>query len=30
MGHIMGFDHGPEMDDFCAYLEGVCLPGCGE
>lgn len=25
MGHIMGFDHGPEMDDFCAYLEEACL-----
>ena len=30
MGHIMGFDHSPEMDDFCAYLEGACLPECGE
>ena len=26
MGHIMGFDHSPEMDDFCAYLESTCLP----
>ncbi len=26
MGHIMGFDHSPEMDDFCEYLEGSCLP----
>lgn len=25
MGHIMGFDHSPEMDDFCAYLEDSCL-----
>ena len=30
MGHIMGFDHSPEMDDFCAYLESACLPECGE
>ena len=30
MGHIMGFDHSPEMDDFCAYLEGACLPEGGE
>jgi probable rRNA maturation factor len=30
MGHIMGFDHSPEMDDFCAYLEGACLPESGE
>ena len=28
MGHIMGFDHSPEMDEFCAYLEESCpLPG---
>ena len=28
MGHILGFDHGPEMDEFCAYLEESCpLPG---
>lgn len=27
MGHITGFDHSPEMDDFCAYLEEACLPG---
>lgn len=28
MGHITGFDHGPEMDAFCAYLEESCpLPG---
>lgn len=28
MGHILGFDHGPEMDGFCAYLEESCpLPG---
>lgn len=26
MGHIMGFDHSPEMDDFCVYLEESCLP----
>ena len=25
MGHIMGFDHGPEMEDFCAYLEESSL-----
>ena len=30
MGHIMGFDHSPEMDDFCSYLEGACLPESGE
>ena len=30
MGHIMGFDHSPEMDDFCAYLEEACLPEGGE
>ena len=30
MGHIMGFDHSPEMDEFCAYLEGACLPESGE
>lgn len=28
MGHILGFDHGPEMDEFCTYLEESCpLPG---
>lgn len=28
MGHILGFDHGPEMDEFCAYLEESCpVPG---
>lgn len=28
MGHILGFDHGPDMDAFCAYLEESCpLPG---
>lgn len=28
MGHIMGFDHSPEMDEFCAWLEESCpLPG---
>ena len=28
MGHIMGFDHSAEMDEFCAYLEESCpLPG---
>lgn len=28
MGHILGFDHGPDMDEFCAYLEESCpLPG---
>ncbi len=28
MGHIMGFDHGPAMDEFCAWLEESCpLPG---
>ena len=28
MGHITGFDHSPEMDAFCAYLEESCpLPG---
>ena len=26
MGHIMGFEQSPEMDEFCAYLEGACLP----
>ena len=30
MGHIMGFDHSPELDDLCAYLEGACLPESGE
>lgn len=25
MGHIIGFDHGPEMDEFCQYLEESCL-----
>ena len=30
MGHITGFDHSPEMDDFCAWLEESCpLPGEG-
>lgn len=24
MGHILGFDHGPEMDEFCAWLEDCC------
>ena len=24
MGHIVGFDHSPEMDEFCAYLESSC------
>lgn len=24
MGHISGFDHGPEMDAFCEYLEESC------
>lgn len=24
MGHILGFDHGPEMDEFCAWLESRC------
>lgn len=28
MGHITGFDHGPDMDEFCAWLEESCpLPG---
>lgn len=28
MGHIMGFDHSPEMDAFCAWLEESCtIPG---
>lgn len=28
MGHILGFDHSPEMDEFCAYLEESCpIPG---
>jgi hypothetical protein len=26
----MGFDHSPEMDDFCSYLEEACLPEGGE
>ncbi|MBQ3171658.1 MAG: rRNA maturation RNase YbeY [Mailhella sp.] len=30
MGHIMGFDHGPEMDEFCAFLEEACLREGGE
>ena len=30
MGHIMGFDHGPDMDDFCAYLEESCHTQDGE
>ena len=25
MGHIMGFDHSPEMDELCAFLEDSCL-----
>lgn len=29
MGHIAGFDHGPEMEDFCTYLEESCRPGAG-
>ena len=29
MGHIMGFDHGPEMDELCAYLEDSCLSSSG-
>ena len=24
MGHIMGFDHGMEMDDVCSWLEEAC------
>ena len=24
MAHIMGFDHSPEMDEFCAWLEESC------
>ena len=30
MGHIMGFDHSPEMDELCAYLEGACQREGGE
>ena len=30
MGHIMGFDHGTEMDEFCAFLEEACLREGGE
>ncbi len=26
MGHILGFDHGPEMDEFCLWLESCCSP----
>ena len=26
MGHILGFDHGPEMDEFCMWLESCCVP----
>lgn len=29
MGHIVGFDHGEEMDEFCAYLEEACSQGSG-
>ena len=30
MAHISGFDHGPDMDAFCAWLEKSCpLPGEG-
>lgn len=28
MGHILGFDHGPEMDEFCAYLISRALGEC--
>lgn len=24
MGHILGFDHGPDMDECCAWLEQNC------
>lgn len=24
MGHLIGFDHSPEMEDFCLWLESVC------
>ena len=27
MGHILGFDHGPEMDDFCGFLAACALGG---
>ena len=30
MGHIIGFDHGPEMDEFCSCLEEACLMEHGE
>ena len=26
MGHIIGFDHSEEMDEFCVYLEEACRP----
>ena len=26
MGHIIGFDHSEEMDEFCAYLEEAARP----
>lgn len=28
MGHILGFDHGPKMDEFCAYLISRALGEC--
>lgn len=30
MGHILGFDHGPEMDDFCDFLADAARGGASE